>query len=296
MMLAEAWLNDLKIHDVDALDSIPYALRAAGLGSGPAPKARTEEKPRAHGSINRTRFYGARIFTLEGYCDASADGLTDVQAAAATEEAVDLLKRELALNGAPVVFKFRRLGWSFYERLEVVPAGAFEAPSSGWEPFVRWAVALEAPDPRIYSDTLSSGSYDPAAGAASGGLVFPLTFPLTFAGTGATYLTVNNAGSVETPPVFTITGPLTPATAIDNETTGESIYFNELDVSSGDEVVVDVAQRSLTYEGVARPDKIDGRLTTWFQLQPGDNRLRLRGGAAALGTTELAVTFRDARQ
>lgn len=136
--------------------------------------------------------------------------------------------------------------------------------------------------------------YNPNPGSGAG-LRFPLRFPLEFGGSGAAALLVNNAGSEETPPTFTIMGPLDPATAIDNETTDRSIYFDGLSIPTGVQAVVDVAGRALRLDGVDRPDLIDGRLTDWFELVPGDNQLRLRGGAMAGDSTALAVTFRDAR-
>lgn len=284
MMLDLAYVEDLLVHDVAAIGSSPYALRSVDLGSTPAPRQESSARPRAHGSTNRTRVYNARTVNLVGYCDAG-----DPES---TRAALDELKRRLMLKGTPFRFTFRPLGASESYRITLVPSGEFQAPASGWEPFVRWAISCEAPDPRYYTDTPNGGAYFPFG--TSSGLRFPLLLPLRFEGDDSTYLTVENGGTIETPPTFTISGPGTFA-AIDNLTTSQSIYFDALTLTAGQTASVDVAARRFLFESAASPEYIDGRHTKWFELAPGPNQMRLRGSDFVVGTTALAVSFRDAR-
>lgn len=291
MMLERAWLDDLKIHDIAELATIDYAIKNTTLGTGPSPVASSTPKPRQHGTVNRTRFYGPRVFALNGVCDAGSP--------ATTEEALDQLKRRLLLDGDPIVFRFRRYGWAFDERLEVVPAGEFQAPSAGWEPLVAWGISLEAPDPRIYADLETSGIWDPTL-VGRLGIRSPLHAPLHGYGVDTTYLELTAAGTIPTPPTFTIHGPATYLSSIENASTGEAIVFEGTTagpLSATDEVIVDVDARQLTLNGDDRGDWIDARETNWFELQPGvTNLISLHGsGFSSDNTTDMAVTFRDAR-
>lgn len=288
MMLERAWLDDLKIHDVADLANMVYALEGTNLGESPEPRVDSTSRPRAHGSTNRTRFYQPRIVQLTGYCSGSSPF--------ATSQALDALKAKLALDGEPVVLKFRRVGGVEDERMLVVPASKLDAPIQGWESIVKWGQTLEAPDPRIYSETLKAGAYDPTGAGSGSGVTFPLEFPLEFTGPAGAQLNVENGGTYPTPPLLTITGPAATLVAIDNDSTGESIVFTGAGaLAVADQLVVDVAAKTVKLNGVSGPELIDGRLTTWFELPSGLNLLRLRGTGFVAGQTQLAVTFRDAR-
>ena len=43
-----------------------------------------------------------------------------------------------ALDGTPIVFKFRRTGRAYYEQLLVVPSGPLDAPAVGWRNAFSW--------------------------------------------------------------------------------------------------------------------------------------------------------------
>jgi len=116
-----------------------------------------------------------------------------------------------------------------------------------------------------------------------------------FNASGDAQLSVENEGTIASPPVFTITGPVTNP-IIDNDTTGQSIYTQETALSAGQTLTIDVANRSVVLDGTTgRPDLINVALTNWFSIRPGVNQLRLRGSDMASTQTNLAVTFRNAR-
>lgn len=284
-MIAEAYIGDLQVHGAGAI-----ALTGFTIGS-PDPRSVVDVRPEDHGTVDGTRWYGARVFDMAGRI-VGADH-------EAMWAALDDLKGALALGvGADVTLRFRRTGLAFLERASVRVSGALDAPLAselGAAPMVRFAVALEAPDPRIYSDTESTGSYDPTD-AGTGGLTFPLTFPLEFdASAGAGTLQVENAGTIGTPAVLTITGPVVNP-IIDNETAGLSIYTRNLDLAAGETVELDTLSRTVLLGGTTpRPDLVDVSLTDWWTLLPGVNQLRLRGSGMSAGATELAVTYRSAR-
>lgn len=283
-MIAEAYLGELQIHG----GASSCRLTGFTIGS-PEPREVADLRPDDHGTVDETRLYGPRTFELVGRIVAA-----DLEA---MWDDLDAIKGALAL-GQVVTLRFLRDGRSSLERAEVRVAGAVDvplAPELGRTPMIRWGVSLRAPDPRIYSDTASSGAYDPTDGG-TGGLEFPLTFPLDF-GTDDTAgrLTLENAGTIATPVVITITGPVVNP-IVDNDTAGLSIYTRDLELLAGETVELDTLERGVLLGGTtSRPDLIDVELTDWWALLPGVNQLRLRGSGMSAGLTELAVSYRSAR-
>jgi hypothetical protein len=248
-----------------------------GIGS-PPPREEVFDHAQRHGSTDYTAFYQPRIFDIY-------DGII-------VWATFDALKAKLAL-GSDHVITFQRAGLPYLEQVtgrvstELTGEIAYSSPH-----MLKWTVSILCADPRIYSAILTTASYSPSASA--GGVVFPLAFPLVFVGSGASDLTVNNGGNFPTPPVFTIDGPAT-AFSITNDTTGESIVFQGIALVAGDVLTVDVAARTVVLNGTDRPDLVDAANTTWWELLPGDNSVRLHGSGFADGVTTLAVQYRDAR-
>jgi len=261
--IVKAWLDGTLIHDV----ADPMMKTALGpdsdIDSGPDPDVVSDPRPRTHGSRNRTRYYGARIFSLPGY----AQGVTPHE----TTTIVDMLKRGFLLGPTLHELRFLRAGETDAEFLTVVAIGPFEAPMRGVRQIVRWAITLEAPDPRAYSmvEQQVQFAYD-AAGAITPG------------------------GSISTPPVIDVKGPGIVET-IRNETTNELFHLVEENLAASDHLVLDVKARSLTLNGTPRPDLINARDTRWWELQPGVlNTIRI-GGTGFTTSTLVTVKWRDAR-
>lgn len=281
-MLTSAYIDNLQVHG----GSNGIGITGFQIGS-PAPRAVTDLRPSDHGATDATRYYGPRIIEVTGRIVGTDTADLWVRA--------DALKGALAL-GSWHVLRFRRKGLDYDERALVRVDSPVDMPLTlGSSRHLPFGVSLFAADPRLYSDTESSGSYDPTD-AGTGGLFFPLVFPLDFdVADGSAQLSAVNEGTISTPPTFVITGPVVNP-IIDNDTTGESIYTQNCALSAGDTLSIDVATRTALLEGTtARPDLIDVSLTDWFYLAPGQNLLRLRGSGMSAGETELAVTFRSAR-
>lgn len=272
----------IKLNDFEILGGDVVVTEIRGLGS-PSPRSDRIDRPRAHGSIDRTQFYGTRVFELIGVVGADDSG--------ATWQTFDELKGVLATlaNDEDVLLRVGRQDIGVDRALvrvdgdvdcNVLPNG------------IVWGVQLVASDPRLYSDTLKQGDYDPTV-VGAGGVVFPMVFPFVFGQVQSGTVTVENQGNFKSPPVITIEGPVTDP-ALDNETTGETITLDTA-IILGDDLVIDVARRRTTLNGALRPDLIVPSLTTWWELVPGGNQIRLRGSAMVGGTTHLSIEFRDAR-
>lgn len=280
-MIASAYIDALQIHATSAL----AISRTRGLGS-PVPRRESTLRPSRHGERDTTRFYAGRVIELEGL----ATGATQADAYAA----IDALKGALAL-GSEHVLKFTRQGLAYAERAVIREGSALEFELVGKRKTIKWAVALVAADPRLYADTLSSGSYDPTQAGSGSGVNFPLTFPLDFgSGSSSGSLQLTNAGNFPTPPVWTITGPAVNP-ELRNDTTGESIFTTGLSLNAGAQIVIDVAARDVLVSGTSRPDLIDAASTIWGELAPGVNVVRLVGSGFVAAQTLLECSFRDAR-
>lgn len=241
-MLESAYVDAFQVHR-----SASCALSRVGGFGAPTPRQEVVAYARRHGSLDLTRFYDGRVFSLEGIL--RGDSATEVL------EALDALKAALALGSAHV-FTWRREGYAYDETADVVVASPLEVTLGATRRTLKWAVDLHAGDPRLYSATLSRASYDPAAAGTGKGLRFPLTFRLVFEGAGsANVLEVDVAGTMDTPPTFTIHGPATNP-VIDNETTGRSIYTEGLELAAGESAIVDVDGRVLYVGGRATYSEI----------------------------------------
>lgn len=280
MVIESAWLDNLQIHK-----TANYGVPRMTLGS-PSPRGVTEPRPSAHGVTDSTAFYGPRAIELVGTIQAP-----DM---AGFWPLVDELLGRLAL-GSEHTFRFRRLGESFDLQTTVRVDSDVDLPVGDVpKPFARWGVSLLAPDPRLYTSTVTSGSYDPTD-AGDGGLDFPLDFPLEFGVSGGAWLSLDNEGTVSTPPTIIVTGPVINP-IIDNDTSGLSIFTRDCGLGVGDTLTLDVRARTAVLNGTTlRPDLVDVSRTTWWDVRPGVNRLRMRGSGMASGQTELAVGFRSAR-
>jgi hypothetical protein len=145
------------------------------------------------------------------------------------------------------------------------------------------------PDPLKYSSALHTAST--GLGTATGGLIFPATFPATFgSGSAGGQVQVTNAGTTDTPPLLTITGPVDNP-IIDHVELGRSLQFS-LSLITGDSLVLDADTRTAVLNGQANRENTL-TLPQWFYLTPGVNSIRYRNNGA-FSSSQLTVSFRDA--
>lgn len=110
--------------------------------------------------------------------------------------------------------------------------------------------------------------------------------------------TVNNGGTMRTPPVATIFGPTSGTMTgieIHNHTTGEYIVFAPTyALAPGQYIVVDFANKTVMREsGTNIYDKLVFASSTWFQVEAGDNILAYHGTGTTTGTS-MVLRWQDA--
>jgi hypothetical protein len=151
------------------------------------------------------------------------------------------------------------------------------------------AVEFWATDPRIYSQAATTQSVSQASVSGTG-LVFPITFPLSFGGavTGGQFV-ATNAGEFAAPWTATIAGPIVNP-VLENVTTGQAIAFT-ISVGAGETLVVSSLDRSVLLNGTASRYSSLVVGSSWWELAPGDNTVRLAGTS---GSGSVSFTFRSA--
>lgn len=153
-----------------------------------------------------------------------------------------------------------------------------------------YAVQLDATDPRLYDDTLSSLTLPVAVPGA--GFPFPMTFPLSFGTSGAGgIVSLVNDGNVHTEPVFTIYGPVQNP-SVQNLTTGEVLSFG-ITLGPSDLLTVDTGLHSVVLNGT---QSVRGTLQggySWWKLAPGTTQIAFRANTVYTGATML-ITWRGA--
>lgn len=259
MNVDAVYLDDATLFDC-ADPSYPVGLTSENLGSGPDPRAFSEDRPTADGSVNRTRYWGPRLVELVGY----VQGADRVARTAALDDLRGLftLREAHALRFVPSGLAERHL--------DVVVASRFDAPVEGDPPVIEWSVVLEAPDPRMYG-ALVSASYEPFTGGS---------------------LTIENDGTAPVPVVLTMDGGDGTLAAIHNVTTGEQIVFGPaLGLTLASHLTLDTRARTVTLEGSPAPEVIDASATSWWELAPGTNEIEADVSAATAGL-ELTVAWR----
>lgn len=199
-------------------------------------------KPQDHGSFISARLALAKVIVLTG-------NLSDISAAEFATR-IGLLRKATQPQTIIRSLAFRFPGES--ERLiyctprrRHLPIDIHYVQSN----FATWIVEFLAGDPRVYS--IVEGELD-GAGIAS------------------------NEGDFPTPPAIIIRGPSSNPT-ITKVNTGEVIRV-ATEVPTGQDLMINVSEKTVKLNGVSIYGSYDQSVSSWFQLDPGDNELSLTGG------------------
>ena len=225
------------------------------------PSPRRVENPRAgaDGVDDETRFHGPSEVTFAG---AVVDGWGTVDRLASFCRPDLRPFLYFSVDGASE----RRMRLS-YESLS--------RPLTAGEPgLVRVQVQWRAPDGVAESVDEQVQLVNPAGD--EDGRSYDLSFDRSWPESqGRGRVEIVNEGSATAYPVFRIYGPLTDP-LVENETSGRQLSF-DLEVSQGDYLEVDTANRTIRLNGLEvnnRYDTLDFPTSQWFGLRPGVNLIR----------------------
>jgi hypothetical protein len=154
----------------------------------------------------------------------------------------------------------------------------------------------ECADPRLYALAQTTVTCRlPLADPASGSGAYPQTYPFAYASLiagGGPQAAVNN-GNAETPPVYTFTGPLTNPVLTISDTTGTRRTVFGITLAAGEQLVVDVLNKTVTDGGASRYGYNSGTAIEQLTLAPGTSQITLSADAGD-ATASLTAVYRDA--
>jgi hypothetical protein len=275
------YFNSLQIHANTGSSTYVVKTPIEGL-EFPEVRLSRYDRVGEYGAIVPNSLYGGRQITLSGYALAST--VTAYEAARRALEGALGIQKDSNNKVQHATLKFTTMDdlalqcevqvRSFQMRVNNIIGG-------------EWFLDLVSPDYQLYSQNLSSATLSRTVG---GGAVLPWILPIIFsASTGGT-VTANNAGTAETFPTVTITGPMTNP-VISNLTLNRYIQLN-LTINTGEQVVIDMKNKTITKGGQSViQNKVAGSKFWW--LNPGDNSLQLQSSSGGdEGTVQ--VSFRNA--
>lgn len=153
--------------------------------------------------------------------------------------------------------------------------------------YIRAQYSFFCPDPRYYSETLSTQSLIPTQTL---GRTYDRTYDMTYGG-GATGTIVYNTGNTTTYPTITLNGPITDPT-ISNGSTGEFITVQGTYLVT-DTIVIDLLNKTITLNGSSARNLLLGT-SKWFGAAPGYTTFAFSGSGYTIGTTSATVSYRSA--
>jgi hypothetical protein len=224
-------------------------------------------------------FLGARPGTIQLVIDPNAASVASMEAAIARAKrasralrADSLLVWTPSIDGIQRMLRLRRTGR---------PSVAGRRPKTV-------QLAMASPDPYVLAAVESNLALTPGQQAGELGMTDPLTDPLSSPLNVTAQQFVTNAGDAETWPRFRITGPITNPELI-NQTTGERIRL-VYTLAAGEYLDIYPERGQVLLGGTAdRYGAYDFDDSTWWQLEPGPNDVRLL--AASYGPGANVVVY-----
>lgn len=262
-----------------------YEIDENGPGGLGLPDLRTSDTPRPqdHGLFFGEDFFAGRKLAFDIWIlgdtpagtTALMDALTAIWQPPAGQAGISALTIRLPGQDDRILFgRPRRLSYD----TATLRGGA-----------VRASLQYEAADPRIYSADTSTITV--GLPVVTGGLVWPTGWPLIWGAGSSGAAIASNDGNFPSRPVVTFYGQLVGLSLENAAADATFAMRDDYSLDPGDTLVVDFDARTVLLNGTAsRYGDVDST-STWWELAPGDNLLRL--GAVA-GTGHATVTYRSA--
>lgn len=263
-----------------------YLSGVSGLDGG-ALRATVERVPMRDGALIYDAYTSEMQPVLEGRVWATTPERCSDLASQLKNALRDIMRADGTLYFLPSGYPERRITVRAYDKVTL----------SGTGPTKRFQLSLVSPDDRSYASVINSqDSSVVTSGGEEGLLEFPFHFPFSFGTASAGgEITVTSYGEVETWPIFKIYGALSGPT-IYNLTTGEQLGFPGMIIGAGDYIEIDTRYETARLNGSVANNMlqwVDIVNSSFFQLAPGDNALRLAGSFPD-SNAKLNIQWRDA--
>lgn len=157
---------------------------------------------------------------------------------------------------------------------------------------LKFSVALRAVDPRKYS--LAETVVSTVIYTTPGGRSYNRTYPWNYGVSGSIgTLSINNLGSINTPGILAVQGPVINP-RVELLETGEALEF-AIELTASDILTIDLSTRTVVLNGTASRRGTLTADSTWFTFPPGVTTLRYNGLPQDIpATSNLTVTYRSA--
>lgn len=263
--------DNLVIHDVYFFNGFLVQMPLQGFDS-PEMRMTEYDNPGEDGARVTSQNYGGRLITIQGMMQGSDANNYDYLRRALTS-ATSIRRDQF---GNPVAKRCQCVtdnGVSFFVD------GYFKRPVFDLTHInhTRFMIQLVVPSPFIYEETpQSSGAITRASG---GGFILPVILPIVSTAAIGGNVELNNQGTGYSYPIITLTGPLTNP-YINNATEDKSMQLTYT-INSGDEVIIDMAEKSIMLNGTSPLLSTKTSDSDWWTLAPGFNDISFSTGSSS---------------
>jgi Phage tail protein len=261
-------------------NGVAWILKGLKGWDGPPAVAQVIQRSADHGGWPSAGYYGPRLLTMSVTARAPSQALRD-QAKEQLIQAVPVSDLATFVYNEPVPKQA-------YVRQNGSANITFTLPTLVDADF---SIPLVCPDPRKYATVPFSGTATLPAPVINP-LTLPVTLPAGFPGSVPAInsaVTCVNAGTFETRPVITISGPITSPQVV-NASTAQVVSFTGLNLAATDQLVLYTDNRQSFLNGSFSPADTG---SAWWVLEPGETQVYLTGDNFAGGAT-LTVSYSSA--
>jgi Phage tail protein len=261
-------------------NGVAWVLKGLKGWDGPPAVGQVIQRSADHGGWPSAAYYGPRLMTLSVEAKAPTQALRD-QAAEQLVQAVPVSDLATFTYNEPVP----KLA---YVRQNGSANITMDKPTLV---DVVFSIPLVAPDPRKYATVPFAGTATLPAPVINP-LTLPVTLPAGFPGSVPAIdsaVTCVNAGTFETRPVITVTGPITGPQVV-NAATGQTVTFTGLSLAATDQLVLYTDSRQSFLNGAFYGADTN---SAWWTLNQGTTQVYLAGQNFAGGAT-ITVAYSSA--
>ncbi|MEA9986258.1 phage distal tail protein [Subtercola sp. RTI3] len=274
-------INGFVINDSTNANSVYLDEPLSGLSMPPIRTSQGTYSGRDGGYVG-SQFYAMRLITMTGFIF-SANVAAVETARRAFEAAVS--------SGGPFPVNITTNAGNQYVvlcYLDGLDIPIQRAPNRA--PFI---LTLIATDPTIFDNSAGGIQTATIAPAVGGGVAMPFIWTPLIWTPGASPTTVTNPGNVLAFPTITLNNAMTNPTIL-NVTTGQFITFNGLTTSAGDQLVIDMKNRTVLLNGGSILTYVS-TTSSWWGLVVGANSIKLtttNGADTVTGTFTWRTGYR----
>jgi hypothetical protein len=282
---AAAWITDTDgdvILDLSNGSTLPYSVTALDPGM-PAVRASVQDAPSRYGTVDSTRYFGARAVTAAF----SSDEVGRRSLMSTLSVLADPSQRFYLVVSIPE--------WGTGQWRMLLRPDQFSMPLTYSDDDIQ--AGWQAPDGVWETLKLSSRTIWPG-GTATGGKVYPLSYPRDY-GTGTAPGTgvITIGQNLSTPPVIRIYGPVT-GPSITNASTGATLAFaSSFTIAAGQYVAIDAGAGTVYANddpNASRLQFIDWSQSNLWWFTAGTNQIQFNGTAVS-AVTQTVLTWRERR-